>query len=306
MDIRRISSHGYVAKINITRGANCIRLTHTSSGAKILREPKYDGSPYNPFLYGMPILFPQNRISGGQFEFEGRKYVFPINEERTGCHLHGSLHEMPFTVTSESDNSLCAVYEAECGEYLGFAHKFRIEITYTLTDDGLIHKTVVKNLSDESMPCLLGFHTTFNSSPFGDKSKVLVDIYREYERNMKNYLPTGVCPEPDEVTKALADGTFDPVSKPISRHYKAGGDMRLHLISDEYTVIYENSKNMPFRLIYNGDADGYICLEPQTSLANSPNSPFDRTEAGFLAIKPHSEEIFESKIKVVKTKEYKK
>ena len=82
--------------------------------------------------------------------------------------------------------------------------------------------------------------------------------------------------------------------------------MRLHLISDEYTVIYENSKNMPFRLIYNGDADGYICLEPQTSLANSPNSPFDRTEAGFLAIKPHSEEIFESKIKVVKTKEYKK
>ena len=306
MDIRTISAHGYVARINITLGANCISLRHMPSGGVILREPCYDGTPYNPFLFGMPILFPQNRISGGQFEFEGRRYVFPINEENTGCHLHGTLHSMPFTVINEGEDTISALYEAECGEYLGFAHKFRVEMTYTLTDEGLIHKTVVKNLSDESMPCLLGFHTTFNSSPFGDESKVLVDIYREYERNMKNYLPTGICPEPDEVTKALSDGTFDPVSKPISRHYKAGGDMRIELCSNDYKVVYENNKNMPFRLIYNGDASGYICLEPQTSLADSPNSPFERTEAGFLAIKPHSEEIFESKIKVVKTKEYKR
>lgn len=303
MDIRRISAHGYTALINLSRGANCVSLTHEQSSANILREPCYDHELDNPFLYGMPILFPQNRISGGEFEFEGRRYRFPINEEKTGCHLHGILHSLPFTLDKISDNSISVYYCAKSGEYLGFPHDFRISMSYTLTDDGLVHKTVVENLSDTAMPCFLGFHTTFNASPFGNApTRVLVDVKKEYERNMECYLPTGVCPPPDDVTRALTDGSFDPYSKPISRHYRSGGEMRIEIRSDKYTVVYENSKNMPFRLIYNGDASGYICLEPQTNLADAPNAPFDRAETGFFAIAAHSGECFESKIKVINTK----
>lgn len=302
MDIKSISAHGYTARINLSRGANCISLTHTEPNAAILREPCYETGIDNPFLYGMPILFPQNRISGGEFEFDGRRYTFPINEEKTRCHLHGTLHGMQFSLIEHTDSSLTASYTADEGEYLGFPHSFRIVMSYTLNDDGLIHKTEVYNLSDSAMPCLLGFHTTFNASPFGDaQSSVLVDIEKEYERNMQNYLPTGICPEPDSVTSALSCGSFDPKSQPISRHYKAGGKMRLEIRSGEYAVSYENSSNMPFRLIYNGDASGYICLEPQTSLANSPNSPYSRTEAEFMAIAPHSSECFVSKIKIIKS-----
>ena len=66
--------HGdYTAKINLSRGANCVSLRNKKYNAVILREPDYDKVPDNPYLYGMPILYPANRISGGRFEFEKRE-----------------------------------------------------------------------------------------------------------------------------------------------------------------------------------------------------------------------------------------
>ena len=42
------------------------------------------------YLYGMPILFPVNRIENGIFDFEGRHYVFPIVAKNI-------KHSFPFT-----------------------------------------------------------------------------------------------------------------------------------------------------------------------------------------------------------------
>ena len=70
MRIIELKSNNYRAKINLSRGANCISLKNTEYNGDILREPDYDNLD-NPYLYGMPILFPPNRISGGKFEFEG-------------------------------------------------------------------------------------------------------------------------------------------------------------------------------------------------------------------------------------------
>ena len=69
--IEIIKSNNYIAQINVSRGANCISLRHEGYGAKILREPEYTRLD-NPYLYGMPILYPNNRISGGRFSFENR------------------------------------------------------------------------------------------------------------------------------------------------------------------------------------------------------------------------------------------
>ena len=301
MDIKRISGGGYVAYINLSRGANCISLRHEPTSSVILREPPKSYELDNPFLYGMPILFPVNRIENARFEFEGRQYVFPLNEPERNCHLHGTLHEKEFRISELTDSSLEAVFEAEYEEYLGFPHKFEIRIKYSLSDGGFDKTVTVINHSDENMPCLLGFHTTFNARPFGKgvKTRVLLDIEREYERNMENCLPTGVCPAPDRITTELTSGTFDPCSEPISRHYLAGGRLRINILSDKLGIHYENSSNLPFRLVYNREAKEFICLEPQTSLANSPSSPFTREEAGFSYIAPHSEKIFTSKIKIV-------
>lgn len=285
--ILEIIGGGYIAGISLQAGANCIRLRNEKYNARILREPK--GVLDNPYLYGMPVLFPVNRISGGKFSFEGREYVFPINEPDTGCHLHGTLHRTPFSALEKTDSRISCLYRADAERpYLQFPHEFEIQMDYELSDKGLLHTTQVKNLSQTNMPVLLGFHTTFNARfcPGEGPVFVRVPIVREYERNMKNYLPTGNTPAFDEVSTALNSGKFDPSSAPISRHYRGDGKMVIYDEENDLSVVYENDEELPFRLIYNGNADGYICLEPQTSLANSPNSPIPREEAGFGWIEP--------------------
>lgn len=302
-EIVELKENGYKAQINMSRGANCISLRNETYGVKILREPDYTKELDNPYLYGMPILFPVNRIEGGRFEFEGRIYEFPINEPSTGCHLHGELHRAPFQIAEKSASRLVCVYRAdEQNRYLQFPHAFEIRMEYELCTDGLHQKTVITNESKENMPVFLGFHTTFCADFLGHgeekQIRVLAEISEEYERNIKNYLPTGKTPEFDEVSHALQNGTFCPFGTPISRHYKSGGNNRM-MICDEKTnlrIVYENDANYPFRLIYNGSADEYICLEPQTCMANCPHAPFDREKTGFDFIEPGESKEYHSKI----------
>lgn len=75
-NIYEIKSGHYTALINLSRGGNCMSLRNSKYEADILREPDYTKELDNPYLYGMPILYPINRISDGRFEFEGRNYVF--------------------------------------------------------------------------------------------------------------------------------------------------------------------------------------------------------------------------------------
>lgn len=299
----------YTATINLSRGANCISLRNERYNAKILREPDYSkGELDNPYLYGMPILFPVNRISGGQFEFEGRTYRFPINEEKTGCHLHGMIHKEEFKVLEEAENRVLCVYKADKSHpYLEFPHEFEIRMEYILDEKGLTHKVEVVNHSKENMPLMIGFHTTFNIAFAGDGEVVAkAVISEEYERNMAvNYLPTGNKPTFDSVSKALNAGEFSVRSQPVSRHYRASdkGSLELYNKDKRLKMVYENDEKYAFRLIYNGKADEYICLEPQTCLANAPNSQFSRDEAGFKYIESGASMSFISRIYLQCTKE---
>lgn len=300
--IKEIKHDEYTAKINLSRGANCISLRHSEYKAEILREPDYSAKLDNPYLYGMPVLFPVNRISGGQFEFEGRVYSFPINEPDINSHVHGFLHEMDFCVKEQCENSITCVFEATKEKpYLAFPHSFEIIVKYELNDDGFLQTTKVINHSEENMPIFIGFHTTFNSCFIKNGNKedifVLVQAKEEFERNIKNYLPTGNKPAFDDVSEKLSKGMFSPFEKPISRHYRASGNkMVIYDKGNDLSLVYENDEKLGFRLIYNGNADEYICLEPQNCLANCANSPFDRKEAGFDFIEPNETKTYYSKI----------
>ncbi len=310
MDMQKIitiQKGDYSAKINLSRGANCIGIRNEKYGATILREPDYSKKLDNPYLYGMPILFPVNRISGGKFEFEERKYEFPVNEPKTGCHLHGMLHEMEFVLLEASDSKVSCLYRATKEEpYLAFPHEFEVRMEYEVKEDGFYHRVEVLNASEENMPVLLGFHTTFLSRFVAENTdgdvRVFADIAEEYERNMENYLPTGNKPVFDATSVSLNQGMFDPLKEPTSRHYRAGqsGKMAIYDATNDLTLVYENDEKYGFRLIYNGNANEYICLEPQNCLANCANSPFSREEAGFDYIEPGKSKEYVSKIYIHK------
>lgn len=299
--IIEIKSDYYTAEINLTRGGNCISLRNSKYKAKILREPNYLHKSDNPYLYGMPILYPVNRIYRGKFEFEGRTYRFPINEPSTDCHLHGELHNAEFELIDKGDNFILCQHTSNVKQK-GFMHEFSITMRYEISNNGLSQEVEIKNLSDINMPNFLGFHTTFNI-PFSSGSDakdiaVLTDAEDEIERNMSRYLPTGKILLEDDITIKLKKGIFNPFECMLSRHYKIGDKRRIEIkdLSKKIKVVYENDEKYKFRLIYNGNADEYICLEPMTCMANCQNSTFDREYAGFDYIKPGKTKKYISKI----------
>ena len=293
MKLIKIAAGKYAAVINLSRGANAISLRYGE--LPILREPpSFDEKPDSDYLYGMPLLFPVNRIEGGEFTFEGRKYSFGINEKKTRCYIHGTVHSRDFQLIKSTESSVKAALYSEKGEiYEGFPHAFGIELTYSLSESGLDIICEVFNRSDENMPSLIGYHTTFNTL-LGENTLARVPIKREFERNMSVYLPNGIMPDPDSVTIRLNDGSFCPLGEPISRHYLAD-DGNITLEGGNIKMVYENCPELSYRLIYNGAADGYICLEPQNCLINGVNKEIGGAKK-YDIIPPHSSIVYTSKI----------
>lgn len=305
MKIYKLVHDTYTAEINLSRGANCISLRNTKYQATILREPDYSSSLDNPFLYGMPVLFPVNRISNAKFVFENREYRFPINEAETGCYLHGDLHQKHFQITECGEDYVVCSYKAtKENPYIGFPHEFEIIISYYLTSSGLEQKTEIKNLSTENMPVMIGFHTTF-ALPFVDGQnlndvKICAEVGDYIERSTDNYLPNGNIIVSDDITENLRRGEFSCNQK-ISRHYKCcdSGKMYIKDTKKNITILYENSMNFGFRLIFNGDADKFICLEPQNCVVDCMNSMFSKEYSGYEYVEPLQSKAYYSKISVV-------
>lgn len=288
---------GYTAVIDEKRGANCIALRHAATGAAILRERGAEETVDNPYLYGMPILYPANRIAGGCFTFEGRHYAFPVNEPQTQCHLHGTLHETPFAVTERGADHVTCVFDRP---YLDFPHQFSLALSYRLSADGMEQTVAITNLSDKNMPHFLAFHTTFRVPFLADAAaedvRVLAEVGDEVERGV-TYLPTGRLLPPDAIAKELNAGTFAPSAHTLSRNCFAArtGKIELRDTKRQIAVVYAVDRQFPFRLIY-GQAGDYICLEPMTCMANCQNAPFERALAGFDCIPPGETKTYRSQI----------
>ena len=147
----RSEDGAYEVKILPAKGANCLSLKHIPSHISALRtyDPDTVEELDNPFLYGTPLLFPPNRIKGGTFTYDGRAYALPINEEATGCFLHGTLHETPFEVIEQSKSTLLCRYKAtEDAPYLTYPHEFTLDVKYELTNEGLKQTVSITNNSE--------------------------------------------------------------------------------------------------------------------------------------------------------------
>lgn len=290
-----LKAYGYEAEILPERGANLIRLARPEKGMDVLRTP-YDSDTFlneNPYLWGVPILFPPNRISDARFMFEGREYVFPMNEPEIHNFCHGEIHEKPFDVVMADATKAVLRYTASAEKpYMGFPHAFTLEVCYELRGDGL-HQTVsVSNDSEQDMPVALGYHTTFRV-PFvengrAEEVRLMLSVGREIVRDMTNYLPTGELLDPCEWHDELTGTGLTPCHKTISRHYEMVQPARMTLkdVRNGACVIYEPDEHYRYWMVYNGGAQDYLCVEPQTWINNCPNAPFDRDKTGFSFLKP--------------------
>ncbi|MEG2612646.1 MAG: aldose 1-epimerase, partial [Alistipes sp.] len=283
-------------------------LANTRLGVEILRTPTqteiatFIGRPH---VYGLPVLFPPNRITDGRFVANGRTYQFPITIARENNYHHGILKSQPFMVskareTAEEVLIECRYYSNVVTDaiYKNFPHEFKCKIIYKLTNEGLEHEIMFGNKSAEPMPIGVGFHTPLQIPFAGGAAsdyvmRVAVDQQAELsERNV----PTGkLLPLSARYAKLRQGGLQVTECEPIEAGFTLreievdGAPYRGALVENIRTGV-RTFYEVDYRTIYwtiwnNGGNQPYCCPEPQSWATNAPNSA-NREAAGFQTIAP--------------------
>ncbi|MFD0712344.1 aldose 1-epimerase [Paenibacillus sp. GCM10027626] len=294
----------YEAAILPEIGGNLIAFRDVENGYRFLHEPTLEEMPSfkeRPIIHGIPVLFPPNRYEDGQFPWNGKTYQFPINEEKTGNHLHGFVANTPWSVESfgqteaESFVTVAVNVDERHEVYTYLPHKFTIRLRYALSADGLSQQVFIRNNGEDAMPCLLAFHTAVNA-PFvsnGDAKdyRVKLTIGKRWELN-ERMLPTGnYLPLASEEEQLRGEGVY-PFYAAMDNHYTAvaqNGRNRMELTDTKHgvTLVYDVGTSYKQWMIWNNFAtEGFFCPEPQINLVNAPKAGQPAEEVGLFSLEP--------------------
>lgn len=304
------SAGGYEAIMVPEVGANIVKLKNTIKNVNVLREPEenleFDKFKERPQIYGLPVLFPPNRIEDGTFKVGDKIYKFPINEPNRNNYLHGFIKNEAWEITkrevvSNSEVQVDAIFSftKQHDFYKYFPHEFKFKLSYNLSSQGLKQTASLTNLSDEKMPVGIGYHSAFNV-PFDDNKndedfKVIASIDKRWEQDKRN-LPTGnILDLTDEEKKMLNKG-MSVSGSPIETHYTlkhmkfCNGDFKGAAIEDKSNklrVVYEMGDKYKHLVIWNGTGDEhFVCIEPQSWVINAPNVKMPDDVTGFTTLAP--------------------
>ncbi len=159
-DVYVLSQGDTVATFVPAAGANVQSIT--LRGIEYFHQPE-ELSELPGVRCGNPVLYPTpNRIKGGNFEFEGKKYVF---REGPGNHIHGLVNRAEFAcesteVSAEAVSVTAAIRfdaQSERGVLFPWEHTFRIKVT--VRDGGVRWDYEVDNdASGKNLPFGVALH----------------------------------------------------------------------------------------------------------------------------------------------------
>ena len=302
------SKGDYTALLVPEMGTNLVRLANTRLGAEILRTPGADEIETfrgRPHVFGLPLLFPPNRIADGRYAFGGREYRFPITVPRQHCYHHGILKSQPFAVSKarETDEEVlveCRYYSNAGNDavFRDFPHEFKCKMTFRLSAEGLEHEVMFANRSGSSMPVGVGYHTPMRI-PFAggpEEDYVMRAAVGEEAELDERGLPTGrTLPLSERFARLRDVGLRVTGCEPIEAGFTVreievdGRPFRGALVENRSTGVrtfYEVDDRTVYWTIWNnGGGVPYCCPEPQSWWTNAPNAA-DPPAKGFRAIAP--------------------
>jgi aldose 1-epimerase len=282
-----LTAGSYGALVVPSFGANVLRLWFDCNGKRleVLRTPKDAGVLLrDPYAYGVPVLFPANRVAESFYEWDGVRYTFPQNYPN-GVHIHGVLHNRPWPVKyfrqDEDGAELRMELDTRNDEEL--RRSFPIEVLFRLdiklSGKGLAHHFTVENHGGHIFPVGLAYHTAFNtpfcaSSP-ADNVYISVPIKARCIDDPVDRLPAGETSALNELEQriASAEGARLP-EEPIDYLYTVNPESpRMAVLRDTaigWEITYTAERDNQYWIIWNDTArEGFIAIEPQTWLSNA-------------------------------------
>ncbi|MBR2440530.1 MAG: hypothetical protein IKB25_10065 [Lentisphaeria bacterium] len=302
MNVVELDSCGFTAAVLPEAGGNIFSLRHKESGIPLLREPHRPEELFHtPERFGIPVLFPPNRIEDGSFFFEGKICRLPVNQKLQNLHLHGLAVSKPWKLTAAGKDfaEVKFVFDEHAPEYEGFPFAFEIVRRYELNEKGLQDTVTVRNKGKSVMPLGLGFHTAFPAK----QVKVRVGTGDcEIEIDKKSFLPTGQCIKWNGYDPR---GLFDPFGRNVGFHAESGNlpvekGLQFHgaeLVYPEGILRYITDEKFGFWYTWNaGGLNDFLCLEPVSWMANALNLPLPAKKSGVRKLDAGAEITFISKL----------
>ena len=216
--------------------------------------------------YPSSILFPfANRINDGQFNFNGSNYNLQCNEKQLNNAIHGLVYNKAFLVDELKkfeNHAEIKLYYEELNPPTGYPFKFRVELTYKLTNEFLSLKINVINLDDKKLPFTVGWHPYFKSVDL-DKSKIQFDCIKKIKCN-KNNIALGFEPLNSKMPLSLRKRRFDDAFVLENPDVK--------FFTPEYDLVLKSSEKESFLQLYTPMNTNAIAIEPMTGVSDSFNN----------------------------------
>jgi aldose 1-epimerase len=235
-----------------------------------------------------PLVPFVNRIRGGCFTFRGRQVRLKPNMAGDSSPLHGQGWTRPWQIESSNEAEAVLQFEHEPGEW-PWAYEARQH--FRLGDDALHMQLTCRNLSDEPMPCGLGFHPYFNCGP-----ETRIQTYAETVWTVDGHvLPAERVPATGRY--AISD---DPVcGRDLDNGY-GGWSGRALLTDPEWPFEIElSSSQARYFQLYSPAEGGIFVAEPVTHANAALNEPEEQwASLGIRILEPGEEAALDARIAV--------
>lgn len=213
------------------------------------------------------ILFPfPNRLAGGKYTWNGKKYEFPINNAATGNAIHGFVRAEAFEIEhiflSQNAASIRCFYEY-AGDRAYYPFPFSLEVEFLIFDDGNFHMEIeVDNLGETDMPFGFGWHPYFRLARKADGHSLKLPNCAMVDIN-EAMIPTGkTAPFTDfhalkQVGETALDNCF--------LHAQTSGSPKMTLSGPDLTLTVKAPvKEFPYFQVFTPPHRESIALEPMT------------------------------------------
>ncbi len=244
--------------------------------------------------FGVPILFPPNRIHGAQFTYKDRTYQYPP-KAGTPHYMHGELSHKPwFVAESGADEERGAYlvtrfrYQDHLDLFEHFPHNLVFEMTFRLFEGKLICSGTIHNEGMDEAPLALGFHPYFPVAP-KLSTKVVIPAITEWPISEDGFVAG--LPEATDACEQLRSGwSFEDVPSEgymlleMPREQSNCCELQDHERGTK--IVVESSEQFPFMVLFKPAWADAISLEPYTYVTDGFNSSLDVETTGVRGLDP--------------------
>lgn len=269
-------------------GAELVQL-NTASGLEIL----WDG---NPAVWAgrSPLLFPiVGAVRDDRIAVDGIHY--PLLR-------HGIARTSSFALVESAPSHCTWRLEASEATRRRYPFEFRLDVAYTLGDDGLAIQATVANRGNRAMPCSFGFHPAFRwplapGMPRQDHRILFEQDEPDQIRKLQDNLLASASVDSPVVGDrlALSDALFSDDALIFDRLRSR----RVSYGADRGPQLDITFSEMPYLGIWSKPGAGFVCIEPWHGLA-SPED-FDgelAAKPGVISIAPAASRTFQMAVSV--------